>query len=63
MTKFKIYEELIKEKKDTEEQIRLFREELEHTTDVTTCEMLNASIEYAKGYWYAIVKTMDMFIK
>lgn len=63
MTKLNIYEQLVNEKRSTEEQIRLYREELERTTDVTTRDMLNASIEFAKGYWYAIVKTMDMFNK
>lgn len=54
MTKQKLIETTNAKIKEVEEQIVFYREEMEKTTDITTKEMFENSINFAKGKWYGL---------
>lgn len=55
-----IKNDLLKEKKQVEENIAYYREMRDNTEDVTTREMYEHSLEYARGRWYGLEQSLSI---
>jgi len=61
MKKFEqLKQDLLKEKESIESNIIYYREMRDVTTDSSTREMYNSSLEYARGRWYGIITALKM---
>ncbi len=55
-----IKNDLLKEKKQVEKNIAYYREMRDNTEDVTTREMYERSLEYARGRWYGLERSLTI---